>query len=331
MDHFRFNKPLRVTFQVSLGILFLLVSAGGCGKAPSSSERLSKDPNRTLAKIGDEIYTAAEFNDFLLERFPEASTPIPHNNEVLSDLFDQAINERLLLAAARAHGITISDKEVEEYLANSALIQSQDRRKLTSEERDQRAKRAREFLMVDRYVQNLGENQKPILLSEVKSYYDSHLDSFREPDKYHVEEILVYDEPLGQTIEGMLKRGRSFESLAQKYSRNPVASRGGDLGWFARGELPDQFEKAVLALSSGQHTSLIKTDYGFHIFKLKEIRKGHTIPLSAAKPQIIRILEDRERKAAVAQEIARLRQSISISIQFNALGFNYLNRGSATS
>ena len=315
----------RLSCQILLSVLLLSTIAWvGCSpRSGSSGKGNALDPNRTIVQIGAENYTAAQFDDFLRERFPETTNPIPRNDEVMSELLDRAINERLLLQEARQQGVTVSDKDVQEYLSNSSLIQNLDLTKLTAAERQRRVERAREILMVDRFLQSLATGQKPVLASEVKQYYEAHLDSFQEPEQFHVEEILVKDEPLAEAIEERLNKRQSFASLAQKYSQNPVASKRGDLGWFARGELPEQFEKAVMALKSGQHSPIIKTDYGFHIFRLKEIRKGHLVSLQTARPQIEKILGEEKRKEIQVNEITRLRQSTPIRIELQNLGFKY--------
>lgn len=316
----------RVLSALLCGALLLAMLAGaGCAHrsgSPGSGQAL--DPHRTLVKIGAESYTAAQFDAFLRERFPETSGPIPHNDEVMSELLDRAINERLLIQEAQKQGITVSDKDVREYLTNSSLIQNFNLAALTAEERARRAERAREILMVDRLLQSIVAGQKAAPASEMKQYYAAHIDSFQEPERFHVEEILVKDEPLAKSIEESLNKRQSFESLARKFSQNPVASKDGDLGWFAHGELPEQFEKAVTALKPGRHSPIVKTDYGFHIFRLKEIQKGHLVPFEKARPQIERILREEKRKEVQVKEITRLRQSTPITIELQNLGFKYV-------
>jgi peptidyl-prolyl cis-trans isomerase C len=302
-----------------------MVCAVACRKpADRPSPRDDRDSTRTLARIGREDFSAAQFEVFLLERFPESASPIPRNDAVLSELLDHAINERLLLLAARQHQVTVSDGDVQEYLANSALVQGSSAEKTTTTTTDsQRLDRARDVLMVNRYVQSIASARSSPPPAEEKKYYNDHLESFQEPERYHVAEILVRDEPLARAIEGMLARKKSFESLARKYSRNDLAAKGGDLGWFARGELPEQLEKAVMGLKPEQHSGVVKTDYGFHIFKLKEIQPGHAIPFTEARSQIQTLLMNERRKEAVAEEIAQLRKSTPIEIRFQNLGFKY--------
>jgi peptidyl-prolyl cis-trans isomerase C len=305
--------------------LAMLAPAGCERRVDSPAPNSPMDPHRTLAKIGAEDFTAAQFDAFLRERFPESSGPIPHNDQVLSALLDSAVNERLLLQAARQQGMSVSDKEVQEYLANSALMQNRNQEQWSEEDRRRRAERATEALLVNRYVQSIIAVTKPVSREAGKEYYDAHTEAFQEPDRYHVAEILVQDEPVAETVLHMLVRGRSFESLAQRYSKNELASRGGDLGWFAHGELPEQFEKAITGLKPGRHSQIVRTDYGYHIFKLKDVRKGHIVAFAQAQSQIQTLLVEEQEKEALAQEMARLRNATPIVIELPNLGFKYLH------
>ena len=306
-------------------LLFMgMVCAAACGRpSDRSTQHEDRDSTRTLVKIGQEDFSAAQFEVFLLERFPESTSPLPRNDSVLSELLDRAIDERLLLHAARQHQMTIPDRDVQEYLSNGSLVQGSSPGKTANPPDSQRFERARDVLMVNRYVQSIASARYIPSLDEETKYYNAQLGLFQEPERYHVAEILVRDEPLARAIEGMLAKKKSFESLARKYSRNELAATGGDLGWFARGELPEQFEKAVMGLKPQQHSGVIKTDYGFHIFKLKGIQPGHAVPLAEARRQIQTLLLNEHRKEAVAQEIAQLRKSIQIEIRVQNLGFKY--------
>ena len=73
-----------------------------------------------------------------------------------------------------------------------------------------------------------------------------------------------------------IKSGASFASSAAKYGQDGTASKGGDLGWFKKGAMVQEFETAAFALKKGEITqSLVQTQYGYHIIKLidKKITK----------------------------------------------------------
>ncbi len=74
-----------------------------------------------------------------------------------------------------------------------------------------------------------------------------------------------------QDVQRRLKAGEDFTDLAKKYSDDPGSKdRGGDLGYFSRGDMVGPFDKAVFALQVGQTSDIVATDFGYHIIRLEE-------------------------------------------------------------
>jgi peptidyl-prolyl cis-trans isomerase D len=82
------------------------------------------------------------------------------------------------------------------------------------------------------------------------------------------------------------KAGENFEGLARKYSEDSSAANGGDLGCFPRGQMVKEFEDTAFSLSPGQVSNLVRTRFGFHIIKVKDIRPPHTTSLDEARETI---------------------------------------------
>lgn len=70
-----------------------------------------------------------------------------------------------------------------------------------------------------------------------------------------------------------IKAGKDFAEQAKKYGEDGTKDNGGDLGWFGKGDMVPEFEKAVYALKPGELTQdLVETQYGYHIIKLEEVK-----------------------------------------------------------
>lgn len=85
--------------------------------------------------------------------------------------------------------------------------------------------------------------------------------------EYKASHILVKDRSLANEILKRVKRGENFSALAKEHSTCGSKSKGGDLGWFGPGKMVPKFEEAVKKLRSGQTSSLVSTQFGFHIIK----------------------------------------------------------------
>jgi parvulin-like peptidyl-prolyl isomerase len=85
--------------------------------------------------------------------------------------------------------------------------------------------------------------------------------------KIRASHILVEKQSQALKVFEELKAGRDFKELARQYSTCPSGKRGGDLGFFGRGQMVKEFERAVFALKAGEVSSPVKTQFGYHIIK----------------------------------------------------------------
>lgn len=82
--------------------------------------------------------------------------------------------------------------------------------------------------------------------------------------------ILVKTEGEAIDLVGKIKNGESFEKLAKANSNCPSGRNGGDLGYFGKGQMVREFENAAFALSVGEVSKPVKTQFGWHIIKLTD-------------------------------------------------------------
>lgn len=91
------------------------------------------------------------------------------------------------------------------------------------------------------------------------------------------------------------KTTKDFGALAAKYSEDPGSkAKGGDLGYFEKGQMVPEFEAAAFALKPGAVSDLVKTSFGFHILKVEDHRQGGVKPLDQAKAAIEVALKKRK-------------------------------------
>ncbi len=77
--------------------------------------------------------------------------------------------------------------------------------------------------------------------------------------------ILVGSEKDAQKIMDRLEKGEDFAALAKRFSKCPSKSKGGDLGWFGKGQMVKEFEDAAFAAPEGKPVGPVKTEFGYHI------------------------------------------------------------------
>jgi peptidyl-prolyl cis-trans isomerase D len=146
---------------------------------------------------------------------------------------------------------------------------------------------------------------------DLKQDYSQHLAEYRVPDRVHVARILLKTtgktpaevatlQKTAQDVLAQIKAGKDFAALAQKYSEDASAAKGGDVGWIQRGQTVKEFEDTAFSLPPGQVSGLIKTDYGIDIIKVLDKQTAHLQTFDEVKDQLRAELE--KRKLADAQQ-----------------------------
>ena len=153
------------------------------------------------------------------------------------------------------------------------------------------------------YAQIMQEkaNAQPITDAQVKAKYDQMKKDAANQQQYNVSHILVKDQKTANDIEAQLKKGANFADLAKKYSIDPGSkANGGELGWSDGSAYVPEFTAAVTKLKKGQYTTTpIKTQFGYHIIKLNDVKTGGaSVPdYAKVKDQIKQELQMEQTKA----------------------------------
>jgi peptidyl-prolyl cis-trans isomerase C len=121
---------------------------------------------------------------------------------------------------------------------------------------------------------------------EVRAEYQKRVDAMPKT-QYKARHILVNSEDAAKAIIAQLKKGAKFEDLAKAQSLDSSKSSGGDLGWFNPSGMVKPFADAVMALKKGEITATpVKTEYGWHVIRLDDVRETPVPPLEQVKAQV---------------------------------------------
>jgi peptidyl-prolyl cis-trans isomerase C len=128
--------------------------------------------------------------------------------------------------------------------------------------------------------------------AEVMAEYDK-LKSQNGEKEYRARHILVEQESEAKDLIAQIKGGAKFEDLAKKSSKDPgSAQNGGDLDWATPGSYVREFSEAMAQLSKGGMTETpVKSQFGWHVIKLEDVRDAQFPPVDEVKPQILQRLQ----------------------------------------
>jgi peptidyl-prolyl cis-trans isomerase C len=146
--------------------------------------------------------------------------------------------------------------------------------------------------------------KNPVKDAEIKAEYDKYKSQVGDKE-YHARHILVATEDEAKAIIAKLKGGAKFEELA-KQSKDPgSAGNGGDLDWASPANFVPEFSKAMTSLQKGAITETpVKTQYGFHVIKLEDVRAAKIPPLEEVKQQVAESIQQRK-LAAFREELMK--------------------------
>ncbi len=185
----------------------------------------------------------------------------------------------------------------EELINREVLIQEADKRGLsnTAEVKNQ-VEIARQSIAIRALVQDFLK-KNPVSDSDIQAEYDKFKSQAGDKE-YHARHILVEKEEDAKSIIAKLKGGAKFEELA-KQSKDPgSAGNGGDLDWASPASFVKPFSDAMVALQKGQITEVpVKSQYGYHVIKLEDVRAAKIPALEEVKPQIAESLQQKKLQA----------------------------------
>ncbi len=285
------------------------------GPSTASGAARSQLVDEVVAVVNTDIITRRELLDRadLVERTLQSQNrPMPARADLLGEVLEQLILERVQAQTAKESGIRVSDADVDRAVESVAQRNNLSVSQLKS-------KLVQSGLAYDKYREDLRQE---ILLARLRDrevdskvqVFDGEIDNFLAQQggaaasggsqEYNVAQILV---PVAEDAsaeqkaaargkaEGLLKQvqgGADFAKLARDHSGAPEAAQGGELGLRPIGRLPAQFANAVVDLKPGQVVGqVIESPAGFHVLKLVDKRvQGTAITAKVAQTQVRHIL-----------------------------------------
>lgn len=149
----------------------------------------------------------------------------------------------------------------------------------------------------------------------LKAAYDKLVADFKPQTEWSAAHILVDSEDKAKALKAEIDGGADFAEVAKANSSDGSAASGGDLGWFGTGQMVPEFETAVKALEKGSVSDPVKTQFGWHLVKLVDVRETKAPTLEEARPQ----LETEIRQAALEAKLTELRAAGKVEVHEDAV------------
>ncbi len=277
--------------------------------ALGSSELSVTDAGVAIATVDGEPITR---QDFYISLSDAAGRPV----------LDQLINEMLLAQAATRAGVSVSKEEVELEFEGVRQQVGLEFESLLAQY-GMTADDLRKNLEISLLVFKVSTKDAVVTDEQIAAYYNEHTADFETPEMVRASHILVETEADAQAALDRIKAGADFGEVAAAVSMDPVSAQsGGDLGFFATGEMVREFEDAAFALKVGEVSGIVKTDYGYHIIQVSDRAESHRASLDEVGGMIGRLLRSAH-ALKPAELIAQLKATSLITVfdpRFRDLG-----------
>ncbi len=283
------NRVLALAATAVLGL-----TVAGCSSGSSSAD---------VASVNGAKISRAEY-DGKLEAGPQGKAAL--NQLVQSQLIDQYAND---------NHIDVSDADVSkkeddikskyppgqfEQILKAQNLTEADVRKILKQQ-----------LVVEKAV---GANVK-VSDADIKAYLAKNHATLDTAEQVRARHILVADAGKASEVEAKLKGGAKFEDLAKQYSTDPSSKdKGGELGFFAKGQMVPAFQAAAFSQKIGVVGQPVKSPFGYHIIEVEEKKPATVATLANSGEKIKTLLTQQQDQQQIPQFLAGLRGKAKIEI-----------------
>lgn len=302
-----------------LGLLFFSCAQKEEPPAPAVPAETVAPEARVVATVDGDPITLAEFE----ERFSRAVTkPEPGvEKEVREDFLNRLIERKMMLREAQRRRIKIGPQEIGKRIEELRAENGKDVKETLSDlgiDFEKWKADVWEDMMIERLLARDVHRRVSVSASEVRRYYQANPQEFEKPEQVRVRQIVTATEDDAKKALALLQAGTDFAAVARKISTAPEAENGGDLGYFAMGDMPAEFN-VVFGLQKGAYSGIVKSPYGFHIFKLENKRKAGKIGLEDASREIAERLRKEKEDQRYNAWLRELRSRTKFQVNYQLL------------
>jgi len=177
--------------------------------------------------------------------------------------------------------------------------------------------------MMRKLVNGVINSKVHITPTQIASYYNGNIKDFSSPNMCRFKVIFIKisesegrgaAQSLAENILARIKRGESFDALAAEFSQGPNIDKGGDMGYMAEGSTIPEIEQAMVTMSPGEVSEVIKAEAGFYIVMVVDKKLKGVLPMADVSDIIKERLFQRESELTLREFVSNLKRDAYIKI-----------------
>ena len=249
--------------------------------------------------------------------------------EVKKSVIESLINQELLYQESQNESIKAEDKKIDEQMDalkkrfpnekeyNTALA------KMNLSEAEIKFQITK-GMAIQQFIETKIVEKITVSDDETKAHYNNNLDLFKQPEQVRAMHILAMVAPQAteeqkaaarkklKEVQKKLGQGEDFEALAKEHSEGPSGAKGGDLGYFGRGQMVPAFEEVAFALKTGEVSDIVETKFGYHLIKVVDKKPGSTMSYEEVKDNLTQYMKQQKIQEQVKLYIEKLQKKAKV-------------------
>lgn len=290
--------------------------------AACESEKAPPPPEPVVATVNGEPVSQGEFEKALATELGlvkrEAPLDADEMNRLKEAVLDSLVRERIMLQRARDLSLTVPEEEVNARIEEIRKDYNHNRfdEMLKSGQVDflEWKNALRKRILLENLVAREVNEKILVTDREARAHFNANRRAYVTKRRAHIAQIVLPDRKRAEAVLKRLKAGEDFGKVARQVSISPEAARGGDLGFFERGVMPEAIDREVSSLPVGKLSQVVQSPYGFHIFKVLEREKSGGRKFSDVKERVIVELRKQKESEAYKGWIDELKSKAAIRI-----------------
>ena len=285
------------------------------------SDKPSPPPVPAVATVNGEAISLAEFDKSLAEETLLAKGETALNADETESLkeavLDNLIRDRLMVQRARDLSLSVGDVELAARIEEIRKDYDGQFGKVFGDggiDLSAWKEALRKRILLEKLIA-LDVNAKiQVADEEAERYFKANRKAYATDRRVRVAQIVVPDRERAEAIVKRLKAGEDFGMVAREVSIGPEAARGGDLGFFERGVMPEAIDRMVFSLPPGKVSRVAQSPYGFHIFKVLGQEEAGGRKFEDVRERVIAELRKQKEAEAYQNWIEGLKAKAAIRI-----------------
>ena len=296
-------------------------AGAGASASPGASRAQAMLDAQVVATVGGEPISMKAFERYLADNSGESEDEeAEQTNAIRSRLLDQMIEEQLLMRQAKGLGVTVSETEVDDYLAQLGV--SEGEAEVTGGEGKEAFRdKVRQGLILQKVKDKAVMSKVEVTPGEVEDYLKKQPEAARVPRSVVLRQILIDDKSLAERLAAQLaKEPARFEALARE---NSVAPDKGQARAYTEEQLPVELREALFQLEPGRASAVLENSGRYLIFQLVRKMEPMEADLSEVKHRLQLELFRKKGEQALERYIADLKNDTEVHVNRAVLPFEY--------